>query len=312
MHYWQGRIDGQGPEHLRIHQLVTPFKREQKPGIVMLGFACDEGVRRNQGRTGAAMAPDIIRRQMANFAVHHDFHLYDAGNIACEGEDLESAQHVLANTVQDILEQGHFPITLGGGHEVALGSFLGLFNAYKAKAPRIGIINFDAHFDLRDGVASSGSPFLQIAQHLEAHGQAFHYLCLGICENSNTQALFNRAKDLKVGFIYDNQLTTKYMAKNLHQIEQFLEKVDIIHLSIDLDVFSYTQAPGVSAPAALGVGLEVIEQLLQVIFSSKKVRLADIAECNPTYDIQHHTARLAAYLTMDIIKTWSVLCKNGI
>ncbi len=196
---------------------------------------------------------------------------------------------------------------------MALGSFSGLFNAYKAKAPRIGIINFDAHFDLReDSIGSSGTPFLQIAKHLEAHGQEFHYLCLGICENSNTQALFSRAKDLKVGFIYDNQLTTKYMAKNLHQIEQFLEKVDIIHLSIDLDVFSYMQAPGVSAPAVLGVELGVIEQLLQVIFSSKKVRLADIAECNPTYDIQHHTARLAAYLTMDIIKTWSVLCKNGI
>ncbi|MGA2654367.1 MAG: arginase family protein, partial [Gammaproteobacteria bacterium] len=151
------------PEHaIRIHQLVTSYKPRQEPGVVLLGFACDEGVRRNHGRVGAALAPDIIRSQMANFAVHHNFHLYDAGNIACEGEDLEGAQQTLGHQVQDILKDQHFPIILGGGHEVAYGSFLGLFNAYKAHKPRIGVINFDAHFDLREGPsASSGTPFWQ-------------------------------------------------------------------------------------------------------------------------------------------------------
>jgi formiminoglutamase len=49
------------------------------------------------------------------------------------------------------------------------------------------------------------------------------------------------------------------------------------------------------------VELAVVEQLLRYIFLSKKVRLVDIAECNPDCDIQHHTARLAAYLVMEMI-----------
>lgn len=309
---WQGRVDGQGPEHLRVHQLIAPYKLQQNPGVVLLGFACDEGVARNHGRTGAAEAPDMIRQQLANMAVHQNFYLYDAGNIVCEDHALEHAQKQLADTVTTLLQEKQFPIILGGGHEMAYGSFLGLFNALQDKR-RIGIINFDAHFDLRENaMATSGTPFLQIAQHLKAHQQKFNYLCLGICEHSNTRALFNRAHELGVTYILDNQLTERNMSETVQQLETFLQKVDIIYLSIDLDVFSYALAPGVSAPAVLGVELTIVEQLLQVIFSSKKVRLADIAECNPTLDIQHHTARLAAYLTMSMIKTWSILCKNGI
>jgi formiminoglutamase len=300
---WQGRIDGLDDAHLRLHQMITPYQSQQQPGAVLLGFACDEGVLRNQGRIGAAQAPDLIRQQLANMAIHAPFPLYDAGNIMCENHALEETQRQLADKVQGLLEQSHFPLILGGGHEMAYGSFLGLFNAVHTQSPAttIGIINFDAHFDLReDSWATSGTPFFQAAQHLHAQQQAFHYLCLGISEQSNTRVLFERAHQLQVNYILDKQLTN--ISETVCKLEQFLQKVDIIYLSIDLDVFSYTQAPGVSAPAVLGVPLAVVEQLLQPIFLSKKVRIADIAECNPHYDIQSHTARLAAYLTMEILK----------
>ncbi len=300
---WQGRIDGQGPEYLRVHQIINPYKPKQQPGIVILGFECDEGVARNHGRVGAAKAPDIIRQHLANMAIHQDFYLYDAGNITCEAQALERSQQQLAEKLSALLQEKQFPIILGGGHEMAYGSFLGLFKALKPDS-RIGIINFDAHFDLREQTtASSGTPFFQIAQQLQAHQQVFHYLCLGICENSNTKALFASADELKVDYIFDKELQMN-TTKNIQCIDQFLKKVDHVYLSIDLDVFSYMQAPGVSAPAVLGVPLIIVEQLLQHIFLSRKVRLADIAECNPQYDIQNHTSKLAAYLTMEMIKNF--------
>jgi formiminoglutamase len=301
---WQGRIDGQDREHLRFHQLITPFKSAQPPGVALLGFASDEGVKRNHGRIGAAKAPDVIRQQLANMAIHQTFNIYDAGNISCEG-NLELAQQQLADFIKVLLEEGHFPITLGGGHEVAYGSFMGLFQHVQSQPsiPRIGIINFDAHFDLRENIqATSGTPFLQIAQQLQQHQQDFNYLCLGISENSNTSALFERAKSLNVDYILDNKLNLMRILEHKLHIERFLEQVDMVYLTIDLDVFSYTQAPGVSAPAVLGVELAVVRQLLQYIFLSKKVRLVDIAECNPDCDIHNHTARLAAYLVMEMIK----------
>lgn len=305
---WQGRIDGPGSAHLRLHQRITPFTTKQQRGIVLLGFACDEGILRNQGRIGAASAPDAIRAQLANMVIHQQFYLYDAGNLNCVDHDLEQAQQQLAHTVSELLTQGHFPIVLGGGHEMAYGDFLGVFHAYAQKPASIGIINFDAHFDLREqDQSTSGNSFAQAASFMKDNKHNFHYLCLGICEHSNTKALFDKAHALQVDYILDKDLSFNYKAENILQIDQFLEKVDIIYLSIDLDVFSYSQAPGVSAPAVLGVPLTVVEQLLAHIFLSKKVCLVDIAECNPHLDIGHQTARLAAYLTMEIINNH---CKN--
>ena len=72
-------------------------------------------------------------------------------------------------------DAGQFPVVLGGGHEVAFGTYLGLARISRSAHPgdRIGILNLDAHFDLRPGpVPSSGTPFRQIAEH--EHGRAPH------------------------------------------------------------------------------------------------------------------------------------------
>ena len=98
-----------------------------------------------------------------------------------------------------------------GGHETAWASFQGLEKFIKNKdqiSPRIGIINFDAHFDLRsfesvhsDVRPSSGTPFNQIAHFCSSHGWPFQYACLGVSRTSNTEALFERANNLKVLYI---------------------------------------------------------------------------------------------------------------
>ncbi len=58
MHVWQGRTDPEdGAKGLRWHQKVQPADQANEQGIMILGFACDEGVSRNKGRTGAYDAP---------------------------------------------------------------------------------------------------------------------------------------------------------------------------------------------------------------------------------------------------------------
>src|SRR3546814_4840964 len=74
--------------------------------------------------------------------------------------DLNS-QIGFARKITALLDAGHFPIGMGGGHEIAYASYLGLVNSDIALGKRIAIVNLDAHFDLRESsVASSGTPFL--------------------------------------------------------------------------------------------------------------------------------------------------------
>ncbi|MBI3411195.1 MAG: formimidoylglutamase [Planctomycetes bacterium] len=305
MSVWQGRTDeGEGALALRWHQRVLPWGESAPPGVVLLGFACDEGVRRNQGRPGAAEAPKAIRRALANLAWQQTHPVYDAGDLGGPGGDMESAQDTLADYLSGILDAGHRPLVLGGGHETAWGTFLG--TAWAKNDCSIGIVNLDAHFDLRaPAKASSGTPFSQMAQWHREHGRAFHYFCLGIAEPANTPALFERARSLQAKWRLDADLGPWRLAEPLAALESFASDVDALYLSIDLDVLPGATMPAVSAPAALGVPLESVEIIISAVLATGKVAAVDLVEYNPSLDADGRSARVAARLVWRIAREWS-------
>ncbi|WP_228538277.1 formimidoylglutamase [Nocardia sp. XZ_19_385] len=296
---WTGRVDGTGPEHLRWHQAVETYTGTGEPGApVFIGFASDEGVRRNKGRLGAAAGPAALRRALASMALPEALRAYDAGDIEVTDGNLEGGQDALATVVSAALDSGHFPIVLGGGHEVALGTYLGLARSeQRTAATRIGILNLDAHFDLRpDPVPSSGTPFRQIAEWEQAQGTAWQYSVIGISQPSNTPVLFETADRLGVRYMLDDYCGTGNLPSVLEFVDGFLESVDQVYLTIDLDVLPAAVAPGVSAPAAYGVPLETVQAVTDHIAASGKLAVCDVAELNPALDIDNRTARTAARL----------------
>lgn len=298
---WQGRHDGDGEEHRRIHHVVNTT---QHASFALIGFGSDEGVKRNKGRLGAADAPDMIRAQLANLPVHQSVSIVDIGTVVCEQGQLEKAQAELADQVERSLQQGMKPIVLGGGHEVAFGSFSGLFQYIQHHEPqqKIGIINFDAHFDLREAEqVTSGTPFLNAAKLSEQNQKEFHYLCIGVAKHSNTKALFDTADRLNCQYIYDQQLQLSEIDHLISKINGFIEKIDSLYITVDLDVFNASIAPGVSAPAVKGIDLSVFDPLFQAIKKSGKIRVFDVAECNPRFDLDNRTAKLAAYIIFNYI-----------
>ncbi|MDD1780805.1 formimidoylglutamase [Enterovibrio sp. ZSDZ35] len=321
---WEGRIDEEdGDAGRRLHQAVQDADNAKEPGIMLIGFACDEGVSRNKGRVGAYAGPDKIRKALANLPWQEHMPVYDYGNICCDDHDLAKAQKQLADTISEAMRQKHTPIILGGGHEVAWGSFQGLANHYIQKncgTPSIGVINFDAHFDLRTPYneslhGSSGTPFSQIAEFCKSRQWPFHYACLGVSRSSNTQALFNRASALSVLAIEDVEMITEGRTVVRDKLRSFINQVDVIYLTIDLDVLPASAAPGVSAPAAHGVDYPTIEWLVRDILKARcedgthKLRIADIAELNPRFDIDDQTARIAARLVWTLMEKAEHLAK---
>lgn len=301
MSIWIGREDSlEGDLGMRWHQHVSAWNEGAEPGVALFGFPCEQGVVRNLGRIGAKVGPLAIRRALAPLAWHMTKLVYDAGDIRCDDCDLESAQQQLGDCVKRLLEDQQLPVVMGGGHEVAYGSWQGLnlFAREQPTLPVIGIINFDAHFDLRsyEQLGSSGTPFKQIADQCAVQNSPFHYCCLGVAESSNTQALFKRADALGVSYRLDEQMGVACLTETQQQLAAFIKKCDWLYLTIDLDVLPASVAPGVSAPAARGVQLEVIEALITDIKASGKLKLADLAELNPQLDIDHRTARTAARL----------------
>lgn len=304
MSVWTGRVDvADGPRALRWHQMVKPLAAGVPPGIVLIGFACDEGVRRNGGRVGAKDGPRAIRVALANLAWHQDGPVYDAGDVRCDTADMEGAQSRLAEVVASVIAAGHRPLVLGGGHETAWGTFQGVVSV-KPQAS-LGVVNIDAHLDLRaNEPGNSGTPFHQMAKWCEEHRRPFQYLCLGVAEPSNTAALLDRAAALGVEWVSDRSCHLQAGHEALQRLSAFLQRVDTLHLSIDLDVLPAATMPAVSAPAAYGVPLESVELLLRLALTSGKVTAVDLVELNPVFDMDHHGARVAARLVYQVASEW--------
>ena len=310
---WNGRETpaNLGPQYwYQVAQCVNAnnatLENQNADTIAIIGYACEEGVRRNQGRVGAQKGPDTIRKKLARLAYHHlPMKVCDLGNLTCNKEDLENCQAGLSHLVAYALSQSMFPIVLGGGHDIGYGHYLGISKFLDAKPDnKVGIINFDAHFDLRPKVngANSGTPFYQI---LTENPENTKYLAIGIQKASNTQELFDIANKLEVKYLLNTDCEKDQSETTAAEIKNFISTVDHIYITIDLDGFSSAYAPGVSAPSPFGLTPNFVSKALKSIFESNKVISCDIAELNPEYDVDNTTANLAARLVDTIASNYS-------
>jgi len=311
---WTGRFDGDGAEHRRWWQAVAayapagPAAAHPAPipapfssrSAVILGFGSDEGVRRNKGRVGAAAAPAAIRAALGPLAFRPGRDVLDAGDITVRDGSLEAGQARAGQAISRIIDAGQLPVVLGGGHETAFASYLGVAGSAAVRnGLTMGVLNLDAHFDLRDEpVPSSGTPFLQMARAEAAAGRELRYAVVGISEPNNTRALFRTAEELSVDYLLDEDCTAE-AAQSF--VAEFLAQVDALYLTIDLDVLPASVAPGVSAPAAYGVPLPVISAVCRQVAASGKLLHLDVAELNPDFDIDARTAKVAARLITTLL-----------
>jgi formiminoglutamase len=307
---WQGRADTHPASSffqiMRMLNLLEdqPINNTTQPTFALIGFRCDEGVRRNLGRIGAAEGPTALRQALARLPVQkQNFICYDAGNIVCLDGDLEASQHALGEVVALLLREGIKPIVIGGGHELAWGHYQGIVSAYPHN--NLGIINFDAHFDMRsllaDGTGSSGTPFLQIAEAQLAAKNRFDYNCVGIQHTGNIRQLFETAKKYQTKVIYADELHQGQQEKCVDFVDRVIDQNEMVYVSLCLDVFAAAYAPGVSAIQPLGLFPWHIIPLIRQLAASGKVISYDIAELAPRYDFDQCTAKLAANLVYEIV-----------
>jgi formiminoglutamase len=278
------------------------------PGrAVLVGFPQDEGVRRNHGRPGAAEAPAEIRRHLYRLTPWNGdrgvdltaLPPLDVGNVRIAGS-LEETQEALGVVVGAILTGGAIPIVLGGGHETAYGHYLGYVTARQP----VGILNLDAHLDVRpclDGQGHSGSPFRQALEHPTAPLPGAQYVCLGAQPQSVSRAhwQFARERGCRIGWYRQVQ---RRLIKHLRRECGRLSAAGCqVYVSLDADAVRSADMPGVSAPNPNGFPAEQILACARAAGNSPVVASFDLVEINPRHDPDGRSARWAA------LAVWSFL-----
>ncbi len=271
--------------------------------VVILGCPQDEGVRRNDGRTGTREAPREIRRclyRLATMGLPHELHLFDLGDTAIQ-PTLEETHTLQQRIVRQVVEDGKRLVVLGGGNDISYPDCSGLAQA----AGKVLALNIDAHFDVRaDQPRNNGTPYRQLLEEGFLKPDLFHEIGYQPFSNSPVYERYLREKGTHLHSLHDVRQTG--VAEMVQGILRGLSREDVcLFWGFDLDVVCAADAPGVSAPNPTGLRGDELCQLAELAGADARTRLVEFSEINPTYDVDLRTSRLAA------AAIWHVLAADG-
>ncbi|MCX5903802.1 MAG: agmatinase [Proteobacteria bacterium] len=163
---------------------------------------------------------------------------------------------------------GKFPVMLGGEHSISLGMVRALINDH----PDMGVLQLDAHADLRDSYQGSRFNHACVARRIQE-------LCPLI------QAGIRSITAEEWSFL-NNSPVTSFFARNMHARDEWLPKLieklpQKIYITIDLDVFDPSQMPSVGTPEPGGMNWYDVLHLLRAVAAQRKIVGFDIVELCP-------------------------------
>jgi formiminoglutamase len=287
--------------------------------LVIAGFPCDEGVRRNGGRVGAADGPTAIRNALWRMMPDPRLpemaalrgRICDLGDLEVSG-DLERDQAALGAALAPHAAAGRTVVVLGGGHETAYGVLLGHAGAGR----EVFIVNIDAHPDVRplreiDGVlrGHSGSPFRQALEHPSKSCCGYAVAGLQPSAVSAEHLAWMRSRDATAVFIDELPRDAAGRPDPLAALPPWRDSSDERHASImaslDLDAVAASAAPGVSAPSPAGLPVDSWLAAAERLGGDPRVASLDVVELSPPHDGDGLTARLAALTVWRFLRGWS-------
>lgn len=289
----------------RFGRLVRPWNGKGRYDIALLGVPFDLGVRLSGGRIGAAKAPDAIRKQLARYGTAYNISenadlsrlsIADCGNVTPTKNSVAMHERV-EKAVGEALAKAEAAIVLGGGNDISYASVSALARATKG---RVGGANIDAHFDVRPvvgGKLTSGTPYRRLLAEGVIDGKYFAELGAQGHVNAKAHQEYLLKKHASIALLSD---VRKLGADRvMSAFASRTKSCAALFVSIDIDVVAQAFAPGSSAPSPDGLFPEDILRFAYLAGRNPKVRLFEIMEVNPLFDVDERTSRLAANIILE-------------
>lgn len=270
-------------------------------GILSVPF--DHGVKLVKGRPGARFGPKKIMEEFYQLTKDKKIQYVDIvnhGAIKPIAKDVKGTHEVVTTAARDMIKAGEIPIIIGGGHDISFGSGKAMFLEYK----KIGEINFDAHYDVRpvvDEIITSGTPFWRLLEGKILKGENFVELGLHspkVLEEHHNYVVKKGGTVLKLDHI--NKIGLESALDKAFRIAA--KNTNATVFDIDIDGVQRRFAPGCSAPSVRGFTKKQILKAAYLAGSNNNVKLFNLMEVNPLYDVNDKTVKLAAELVLNFIK----------
>lgn len=282
--FLEGEIDDLGPETALFHVIPVPLEQ-----TVSYGGGTGEG-------------PSAILRASSQLEVYDgvsnpsELGIWTGAPVATDGT-LEAVVERIREAVARSFGFGKLPVLLGGEHTVTVGALI----ACKETFGEIGIVQIDAHADLRDSY--EGSPLSHACVMRRAHDLGHTLFQAGIRSLSMPEVAFRASHPV-------HHLDAKEIAK--HGIsavmlpEGFPER---IWLTIDVDGLDPSIMPATGTPEPGGLTWYQCLEIIEKAVSGRRVAGFDVVELAPIEGLHFpdFAAARLVYETMGIISRLAVL-----
>ena len=305
--YEQGRLDLPFVGHCTFAKAPVCTDWEAiDADVAVLGVPNDMGT---QWRSGARFGPRGIREASTLFSFGHggayDFErdtlyltpdevrIVDVGDADIVHTDMEKSHANTEEAVRRILAAGAMPVALGGDHSVHAP----VMAAFAGRGP-LHIVHFDAHLDFvdeRHGVRyGHGNPLRRSSEQTHVTGMTQ----LGIRNVSSSNRLdYDAARRAGSDILSVRDVRRLGTQEVLERIPEGMD----YYLTIDIDGFDPSIAPGTGTPSHGGFLYYEVQELIEGIAAKGNVVGMDLVEVAPPYDPTGITSILAAQLLMNAI-----------
>lgn len=259
-----------------------------KPALAVFGVPAHKT---SISPTGANMTPSAIREALQRYSLQSsagnlsDLIARDFGDI----EDPDNNEDATTAMAEHLTSEAKLTVALGGDNSITFAV---------ARHLQGGLITFDAHHDIREGV-SNGSPVRRLID--EAGFDPKRIVQIGINDFSNSPEYSRRARDLGITVITREDLDRRAAE------DVIAEALEIAgpntHVDFDVDVCDRAFVPGCPASAPGGISAFELRNFANLVTRSDSVRSIDITEIDATADAaDQRTVRLGALLVLEASK----------
>lgn len=276
-----------GWQALLVPPVFGCISNERSP-VAILGVPLDTTA---TYRPGTRFAPSRIREAACNLELYSllaDLSLEtlgykDYGDLNLPPGSVEKSLEHVKIAIKNIREEHeHFLIILGGEHLLTYPAL----QAFKEAVDTVVV--FDAHLDCRDEYLGSRLNHATFLRRVAESG--FRVIHFGSRAYSSEEMDFAKGSGIEV-----------YNVFRVKNESVKISDLGHVYISIDVDVFDPSIAPGVSNPEPFGLDLETFAKLLVNVFeNSREVVAADIVEVNPLVDNSNITSILAAKIGIEL------------
>jgi len=303
------------PAEPKVHEWIEtldPLRADQadwsRYDVAILGVPLS---RSSISASAASENPDALRRAWKYFTTYNldydvdltSLSVVDLGDVRQHVTDIAQCHRNIREAMR-AMRTHHpqvLPLAMGGDHSITAMLVKGWKEAHPDE--RIGILQLDTHFDLRDlsdNGPSNGTPIRNLIESGTIRGEDVHNI--GLHGFFNARSLKEYADAVGVNYTTLRQARQQGVARTIEQaLAELSGKVDTIYLTVDMDVLDISYGPGAPASTPGGMRTDELFEAVYLAGQCPKVKAMDLVCLDPFKDRGEATVKAGVHVMLSFL-----------